>query len=308
MSRPPFPPLPPSSLPPPRAERNALERRSVTVTRAGLPADALHEQHVVPRNSLFIDLLVWGAAADSPVWVPFRPFFAGRRVAVEFCSGHLSLDMLNSYFAKAQLVNPEGTLPGEARLFILCNQRPEARLRELARFVTPGPVAGSWCIDLGAAGQAIIAVATELPVQPGTTVLRLTAPKTSHAEHFQRLEDILTDPTLSDKLKRIILKEERMLNRDHTDVSVVEEVDREVDNLLVQFEKWKVKERIRLRAEGKAEGVAQGVAQGVTQGVDKAVEELLAAAAAYLPPETIEVLRKQRDPVAIALAMAGAAR
>ena len=23
--------------------------------RAGLPADALHEQHVVPRNSLFVD-------------------------------------------------------------------------------------------------------------------------------------------------------------------------------------------------------------------------------------------------------------
>ena len=87
-----------------------------------------------------------------------------------------------------------------------------------------------------------------------------------------------------------------MLNRDHTDASVVEEVDCEVDNLLVQFEKWKVKERIRLRAEGKAEGKAEGV------------EALLAAAAAYLPPETIEALRKQRDPVAIALAMAGAAR
>ena len=304
MSRPPLPPLPPPTPPPPRAERNALERRSVTVTRAGLPADALHEQHVVPRNSLFIDLLVWGAAADSPVWGPFRPFFAGRRVAVEFCSGHLSLDMLNSYFAKAQLVNPEGTLPGEARLFILCNQRPEARLRELARFVTPGPVAGSWCIDLGAAGQAIIAVATELPVGPGTTVLRLTAPKTSHAEHFQRLEDILTDPTLSDKLKRIILKEERMLNRDHTDVSVVEEVDSEVDNLLVQFQIWKAKETKRLKAESKAAGFAKGKAEGVAQTVD----DLLVAAAAHLSPETIEKLRTQRDPVAIALAMAGIAK
>ena len=103
-----------------------------------------------------------------------------------------------------------------------------------------------------------------------------------------------------------------MLNRDHTDASVVEEVDCEVDNLLVQFENWKVKERIRLRAEGKAEGFAQGVAKGVAkgkaEGKAEGVEELLAAAAAYLPPETIEALRKQRDPVAIALAMAGAAR
>ena len=296
MSRPPLPPLPPPSPPPPRAERNPHERRSVTVTRAALPAGALHEQYVVPRNSLFIDLVVWGRAANSPIWGPFRTFFAGHHVAVEFCSGHLSLEMFNSYLGEAQFVRTKRTLPGEARLFILCNRRPKARLRELARFVTPGPVAGSWFLDLGPAGQVMIAVAPELPVQPGTSVLRLTAPKTSQAEHFQRRYDVLTDPTLSDKLKRIILKEERMLNRDHTDASVVEEVDCEVDNLLVQFEKWKVKERIRLRAEGKAEGKAEGV------------EALLAAAAAYLPPETIEVLRKQRDPVAIALAMAGAAR
>ena len=41
MSRPPFPPLPAPS--PPRPERNPLERRSVTVCRAGLPANALLE-------------------------------------------------------------------------------------------------------------------------------------------------------------------------------------------------------------------------------------------------------------------------
>ena len=181
MSRPPFPPFPappPSPPPPPsRAERNPHERRSVTVCRAALPANALLEQHVVPRNSLFIDLVVWGRAANSPVWGPFRPFFAGRRVAVEFCSGHLSLEMFNSYLGEAQFVRPKRTLPGEARLFILCNRRPKARLKELARFVTPGPVAGSWFLDLGPAGQVIIAVATELPVQPGTTALRFTAQK-----------------------------------------------------------------------------------------------------------------------------------
>ena len=300
MSRPPLPSLPPPAPPPPRPERNPHERRSVTVTRAALPAHALHEQHAVPRNSLFVDMVVWGEAADSPVWGPFRPFFAGRHVAVEFCSGHLSLEMLYRYIAKAQLVNPDGTPPGEARLFVLCNLRPHARLRDLARFVTPGPVEGSWLLDLGPAGQAIIAVAPELPVQPGTSVLRLTAPKTSQAEHFQRLHEILTDSSLSYTLKRIILLEEAMLNRDHTDVAVLEEAEREVDNLLVQFEKWKVKERIRLRAEGVAEGVAQGV--------DKTVKELLAAAAAHLPPERIAELRKRRDPVAIALAMAEAAR
>ena len=300
MSRPPLPPLPPPSPPPPPAERNPLERRSVTVTRAGLPAGALHEQHVVPRNSLFIDLVVWGRAANSPVWGPFRPFFAGHHVAVEFCSGHLSLEMFNSYLGEAQFVRTKRTLPGEARLFILCNRRPKARLRELARFVTPGPVAGSWFLDLGPAGQVIIAVATELPVQPGTAALRFTAPKTSQAEYFQRYDDLLNDPTLSVKLRNTILMEEQMLSSDRTDPAVVSKARREARSISDQYRAWKAKEEKRWEAKMKAEGVAQGV--------DKAVEDLLAAAAAYLPPETIEALRKQRDPVAIALAMAGAAR
>lgn len=55
MSRTPLPPIPPPSPPPPRTEHNPHERRSVTVSRAALPAHALHEQHVVPRNSLFVD-------------------------------------------------------------------------------------------------------------------------------------------------------------------------------------------------------------------------------------------------------------
>jgi hypothetical protein len=67
MSRPPVPFPPEPHPPPPRGEQNPHERRTVTVIRAALPADELHEQHAVPRNSLFIDLLVWGKAADSPV-------------------------------------------------------------------------------------------------------------------------------------------------------------------------------------------------------------------------------------------------
>ena len=52
MSRPPL--LPPAP-PPPLTDYNPHERRTVTVSRAALPADALQEQHVVPRNSLFVD-------------------------------------------------------------------------------------------------------------------------------------------------------------------------------------------------------------------------------------------------------------
>jgi hypothetical protein len=276
--------------------------------RAGLPAGALHEQHAVPRNSLFIDLVVWGAAAESPVWGPFRPFFAGRRVAVEFCGTRLSLEMFNSYLGEAQFVRPKRTPPGEARLFVLCNRRPKARLKELARFVTPGPVAGSWFLDLGSAGQVMIAVATELPVQPGTTALRFTAPKTSQAEYFQRVDDLLNDPTLSAKLRNTILTEESMLNSDRTDPTVARKARRETRTLADQYNAWKVKQAKRREAELKAEGKAEGVAQGVAQGLDKAVDDLLAAAAHLLSPERIEELRLQRDPVAIALAMAGIAK
>jgi hypothetical protein len=58
----------------------------------------------------------------------------------------------------------------------------------------------------------------------------------------------------------------------------------------------------RILAEQRADAVKEGVAQGV----DKAVEDLLAAAAAHLPPERVAELRKQRDPAAILAAVAGA--
>ena len=92
-----------------------------------------------------------------------------------------------------------------------------------------------------------------------------------------------------------------MLSSDRTDPTVVSKARREARSLLDQFKTWKAKEAKRLKAESKAEGKAEGV--------DKVVEELLVAAAAHLPPETIEALRKQRDPSAIlAAAMAGARR
>ena len=88
-----------------------------------------------------------------------------------------------------------------------------------------------------------------------------------------------------------------MLSSDRTDPTVVSKARREARSLLDQFKTWKAKEAKRLKAESKAEGKAEGV------------EELLEAAAAYLPPETIEALRLKRDPSAIlAAAMAGARR
>jgi flagellar biosynthesis/type III secretory pathway protein FliH len=59
---------------------------------------------------------------------------------------------------------------------------------------------------------------------------------------------------------------------------------------------------------GIAEGRAEGAAQGRAEGVDQTLNALLAAAAPFLPPERIEELRLQRDPVAIAFAIADARR
>ena len=138
-------------------------------------------------------------------------------------------------------------------------------------------------------------MATELPVQPGTSALRFTAHKTSKADYFQRVDGIFSDPALSDKLRNTILMEEHMLSSDRIDPTVVSKARREARSLLDQFKTWKAKEAKRWEAKIKAEGI------------DKAVEDLFVAAAAHLPPETIEALRKQRDPSAI-LAAAMAAR
>jgi len=221
--------------------------------------------------------------------------------------------MLNGYLAKAQLLRPNDTLPGDARLFILCNRRPDARLRECAAFVTRGSVAGTWHFDLSLAGQVIIEVAPELPVQPGTSVLRSTAPKTSQAEQFQCVEEILTEPTLSDTLKQTSLLEEHMLNSNRTDATVVKGARREEPSLLDQVERWRVKEQKKLTREAALErraavavaterALAQGVAQGAALIAKHTLDTLLAAAAAHLPADAIEALRKQGDPVAIALA------
>ena len=191
MSRRPLPPFPPP--PPPRTEHNPHKRRSVAICRAGLPADELREQYVVPRDSLFIDLAVWGKAARSPIWGPFRPFFAGHHVAVELCATPLTRDRFNTAIGKALLLGAADKLMSDTRLFFLCTERPVERLEELADYLSPGPVAGSWCISLRAAGEAIIAVAPELPVQSGTSVLRLTATFASDEDYaaaiYQRLAD-----------------------------------------------------------------------------------------------------------------------
>ena len=97
--------------------------------------DQMHEP-------LFIDLAVWGKAARSSIWGPFRPFFAGHHVAVELCATPLTRERFNIAIAKALLPGPSGKLSSDTRLFFLCTERPVERLEELADYLSPGPVAG----------------------------------------------------------------------------------------------------------------------------------------------------------------------
>ena len=205
MSRPTFPPfLPP---PPPHIEHNPHKRRSVTSCRAGLPADELRERHVVPRDSLFIDLAVWGEAADSPIWGPFRPFFAGLHVAVELCATPLTRERFNIAIAKALLLGPADKLMSDTRLFILCTERPVEWLQQLSDYLSPGPVSGSWFASLGAAGQAIIAVVPELPLDQGTSALRLTATFASDEDYAEAIYQRLAAEGLAAGLATKVLME-----------------------------------------------------------------------------------------------------
>ena len=159
------------------------------------------------HEPLFIDLAVWGKAARSSIWGPFRPFFAGHHVAVELCATPLTRERFNIAIAKALLPGPSGKLSSDTRLFFLCTERPVERLEELADYLSPGPVAGSSCISLGAAGEAIIAVAPELPVDRGTSALRLTGTFASDEDYAEAIYQRLADEGLAARLATKVLVE-----------------------------------------------------------------------------------------------------
>lgn len=180
--------------------------------------DQIHEP-------LFIDLAVWGEAADSPIWGPFRPFFAGHHVALELCATPLTRGRISLAIAKALLLWPADKLMSDTRLFFLCTERPVERLEELAAYLSPGPVAGSWLLDLGPAGHAIIAVAPELPVDQGTSALRLTGNFASDEDYAEAIYHRLADEGLAAGLATKVLVELATGDEHGDDYEEVDEVD-----------------------------------------------------------------------------------
>ena len=101
-----------------------------------------------------------------------------------------------------------------------------------------------------------------------------------------------------------------MLNSNPSDATGVKRAPRKEPSMLDQVERWRIKEQKRLKREAAAErraavedatekALAQGIAQGAAQTARQTMNMLLAAAAAHLPPETIQSLRFRRDPGAI---------
>ena len=275
-------------------DHKALENHASAVLTSGQPPGSFGHQRVLAHTAIFVDLFIDGRIGVSPVWGPLVPFMEGRLVAVEFVSDWLSKKMISRYIAEAQLLihNEQETDlgPEEGQLIIICHGRPAARLAELARHITPGPVRGIWHFNLAGAGSAIICAANLLPDEPGNSFLRFAVAKPPHAELLQRLFSVIRDTTVPAPVRIDAIRSTYMLDEARSHFSelpiwhdLMAELGRQTPRIL-----------------------AEQRADAVKEGVDKAVEDLLAAAAAHLPPETIEALRKQRDPVAIITAVAAA--
>ena len=288
------------------------ENHATTVLTSGQPAGSFAHQRVLAHTAIFVDLFIDGRLGVSPVWGPLVPFMEGHLVAVEFVSGTLSRSHLSQYFAEAQLLlhnESDATLsPTGGRLIVNCHDAPRARLAELAAYLRPSPTPGIWHVDLGAAGQAILCAADHLPDAPGNSCLRFAVAKPPHAEHVSRLFAVMRDHTLPSHLRLDAIRRAHMLDATRTPFAelplwkeLMAELERQTPRILAE-------QRAEAVERGIERGMERGIERGIVQGVDQTVERLLAVAAERLPAEQVAELRRRRDPVEIALAMADAGR
>ena len=288
--------MPPSRAPDPKSHENHAAR----ILSIGHAPGTFERERVLIRDALRVDFAVDARTSVSPVWGPFAPFFAGHGVAVEQVTGWLSRDMLANHIVKALLYRAPETPIRDTRLFVICHRVPVARLLEFGPFVERGPVVGSWCIDLGAAGQVMLCAASQLREAPGHSFLRLAVANAAHAEHLSRILYLLTDETCPVTMREEALKECAMSQPMVTDESFPKtwrEMAETYESRLKQAEE-----------RGIALGEERGEARGEASARQATLDRLLEAAAAMLSAETIEALRAKGDPVEVALAMAAAGR
>jgi hypothetical protein len=167
------------------------------------------------------DYIVRGDSPSFPMWAPFRPFFAGHSVAVSVRCVDLRSDEFFRLIDAAFRLDMRVLFRGEVRMCLLCVERPAELLEELAQFLIPGPVTGSWLVRLGPAGHALIVVAPELPLQPGTAALRFLARWDEESDYLAAVQQMLRDPALPAGLAEKLLLEDLLVEVDQTDAAAV---------------------------------------------------------------------------------------
>lgn len=170
---------------------------------------------------LIFDYIVKSDSRSLAVWGPFVPFFDGHAVAVK----HRSADLRSNEFYRlldvALRMRVHALLLGEIRMCLLCVERPAELLEELAPLLIPGPVTGSWLVRLDRAGHALIVVAPDLPLQPGTAALRFLARWDEESDYLAAVQQMLRDPALPAGLAEKLLLEDLLVEVDQTDAAAI---------------------------------------------------------------------------------------
>ena len=181
------------------------------------------------------DYFVRDEAPSFAMWSPFRSFFAGRSVALKVRRADLTGDELFQLIDAALRVDMRALLHGEVRMCLLCVERPAELLEEIASLLIPGPVTGSWFVRLGMAGYALIVVARELPLQPGTAALRFCVHWDEESDYLAAVHQMLADPALPAGLAEDFLLEDLLFEVDRDDAAAVASAHRRHARLVTDW-------------------------------------------------------------------------
>jgi hypothetical protein len=184
---------------------------------------------------LTFDYVVKGESRSLAVWGPFIPFFDGHAVAVKHRSADLRSNEFYLLLDVALRMDVQALLLGEVRMCLLCVERPAELLEELVPFLIPGPVTGSWLVRLGPAGYALIVVAPELPLQPGTAALRFGARWDEECDYLAAVQQMLADPALPAGLAEKLLLEDLLVEVDRDDAAAVASAHRRHARLVTDW-------------------------------------------------------------------------
>jgi hypothetical protein len=189
------------------------------------------EKYVPPAFNDFV-------RSDSPnraIWAPFDDFFSDHTVAVKVRSSDLRQDEFWLILDAALRLDLRAFFLGKVRMCLLCAERPTELFEEIASFLIPGPLTGSWLVRLGPAGYALIVVAPELPLQPGTAALRFCVRWDEECDFLAATHQMLRDTTLPIGLAEEMLLTSLLFEVDRDDAAAVASAHRRHARLVTDW-------------------------------------------------------------------------